>query len=93
MNAPFQLTPQATEDLDAVWWIIAEDNRDLANGSRWRIFALNLLESVFGLSKLERVEKSNTGIETSLNIGAARGWKMNQVLTPSEAYLPRCCDG
>ena len=24
MNAPFQFTPQATEDLDAIWWFIAE---------------------------------------------------------------------
>ena len=28
MNALFQLTPQAIEDLDAIWWTIAEDNRD-----------------------------------------------------------------
>ncbi len=26
MSAPFQFTPQATEDLDAIWWFIAEDN-------------------------------------------------------------------
>jgi plasmid stabilization system protein ParE len=25
MNALFQFTPQATEDLDAIWWFIAED--------------------------------------------------------------------
>ena len=31
MNAPFQFTPQATEDLDAIWWFIAEDNRDAAD--------------------------------------------------------------
>jgi plasmid stabilization system protein ParE len=31
MNAPFEFTPQATEDLDAIWWFIAEDNRDAAN--------------------------------------------------------------
>jgi len=31
MNAPFQFTPQAAEDLDAIWWFIAEDNRDAAN--------------------------------------------------------------
>ncbi len=30
MNAPFQFTPQATEDLDAIGWFIAEDNRDAA---------------------------------------------------------------
>jgi len=24
MNAPFQLTPQATEDLDSIWRFIAE---------------------------------------------------------------------
>ncbi len=31
MNAPFQFTPQATEDLDAIWWFIGEDNRDAAD--------------------------------------------------------------
>jgi plasmid stabilization system protein ParE len=31
MNAAFQLTLQAVEDLDAIWWIIAEDNQDAAN--------------------------------------------------------------
>ena len=30
MNARFQLTSQAIEDLDAIWWTIAEDNRDAA---------------------------------------------------------------
>jgi len=31
MNAPFEFTPPATEDLNAIWWFIAEDNRDAAN--------------------------------------------------------------
>jgi antitoxin ParD1/3/4 len=31
MNARFQFTPQATEDLDAIWWFIAEENRDAAD--------------------------------------------------------------
>ena len=31
MNTPFEFTAQATEDLDAIWWFIAEDNRDAAN--------------------------------------------------------------
>jgi hypothetical protein len=31
MSAPFQLTPQATEDLDAIWWFIAEDSRKAAD--------------------------------------------------------------
>lgn len=31
MNAPFQFTQQATEDLDAIWWFIAEDNREAAD--------------------------------------------------------------
>jgi plasmid stabilization system protein ParE len=31
MNASFQFTPQAAEDVDAIWWFIAEDNRDAAN--------------------------------------------------------------
>ena len=31
MNASFQFTPQATEDLDAIWWFIAGDNREAAD--------------------------------------------------------------
>jgi plasmid stabilization system protein ParE len=31
MSAPFQLTPLGTADLDAIWWFIAEDNRDAAD--------------------------------------------------------------
>jgi plasmid stabilization system protein ParE len=31
MNSPFQLTTQATEDLDAIWRFIAEDNREAAD--------------------------------------------------------------
>ena len=31
MNAPFQLTPQATEDLDAIWSFIADNNRRAAD--------------------------------------------------------------
>ena len=39
MNAPFQFTPQAAEDLDAIWWFIAEDNRDAANRVEMGIIA------------------------------------------------------
>jgi plasmid stabilization system protein ParE len=39
MNAPFQLTPQATEDLDAIWWFIAKDNRDAADRVEMEIVA------------------------------------------------------
>jgi plasmid stabilization system protein ParE len=38
-NAPFQLTPQASEDLDAIWWIIAEENRDAAERVEIEILA------------------------------------------------------
>jgi antitoxin ParD1/3/4 len=31
VKAPFYFTPQATEDLNAVWWFIAEENRDAAD--------------------------------------------------------------
>jgi len=31
MSWPFQLTPQATEDLDTIWWFIAEDNQEAAD--------------------------------------------------------------
>ena len=37
--APFQLTPQAAEDLDTIWWIIAEDNRDAAERVEIEILA------------------------------------------------------
>jgi plasmid stabilization system protein ParE len=30
VNAPFQFTLQAIEDLDAIWWFIAEHSRDAA---------------------------------------------------------------
>lgn len=30
MSAPFQFTPQATEDVDAIWCFIAQDNQDAA---------------------------------------------------------------
>jgi plasmid stabilization system protein ParE len=39
MNAPFQFTPQATDDLDAIWWFIAEDNRDAADRVETEIIA------------------------------------------------------
>ena len=31
MSAAFQLTTQATEDLDSIWWFIEQDNRDAAD--------------------------------------------------------------
>jgi plasmid stabilization system protein ParE len=31
MSALFQLTPQATEDLDGIWWFIEEGSREAAN--------------------------------------------------------------
>jgi plasmid stabilization system protein ParE len=31
MSAGFEFTPQAAEDLDAIWWFIAEDNREAAD--------------------------------------------------------------
>jgi plasmid stabilization system protein ParE len=39
MSAPFQLTPQATEDLDAIWWFIEEDSREAANQVETEIIA------------------------------------------------------
>ena len=38
-NAPFQLTPKASEDLDAIWWTIAEENRDAAERVEIEILA------------------------------------------------------
>ena len=39
MNARFQLTSQAVEDLDAIWWAITEDNRDAAERVEIEILA------------------------------------------------------
>jgi plasmid stabilization system protein ParE len=39
MSARFQFTPQAMEDLDAIWWFIAEDNRDAADRVETEIVA------------------------------------------------------
>jgi len=39
MGAAFQLTPQATEDLDGIWWFIAEDSRDAADRVELEIVA------------------------------------------------------
>jgi len=32
MNTPFEFTAQATEDLDAIWWFIAETTGTLPIG-------------------------------------------------------------
>ena len=39
MSAPFQLTPQATEDLDGIWWLILKDNTEAANRVETEIIA------------------------------------------------------
>jgi plasmid stabilization system protein ParE len=39
MNASFEFTPQATEDLDGIWSFIAGDNRDAANRVEMEIVA------------------------------------------------------
>ena len=39
MKARIQFTPQAAEDLDAIWWVIAEDNRDAADRVEREILA------------------------------------------------------
>jgi plasmid stabilization system protein ParE len=31
MSGSFEFTPQAAEDLDEIWWFIAEDNREAAD--------------------------------------------------------------
>ncbi|SRR5579883_204754 len=39
MSWPFRLTPQAAEDLDAIWWFIADDNREAADRVEAEIIA------------------------------------------------------
>jgi antitoxin ParD1/3/4 len=39
VNAPFQFTPRAMDDLDAIWWFIANDSRDAANRVELEIVA------------------------------------------------------
>ena len=39
MNASFEFTPQATEDMDAIWSSTAEDNREAGNRVEMEIVA------------------------------------------------------
>jgi antitoxin ParD1/3/4/toxin ParE1/3/4 len=39
MSAPFQLTPQATEDLDGIWWFIEEGSGEAADRVEAEIIA------------------------------------------------------
>lgn len=39
MAAPFQFTAQAMEDLDSIWWFIAQDNRVAADRVEMEIVA------------------------------------------------------
>ena len=39
MKPRIRFTPQAAEDLDAIWWAIAEDNRDAADRVEREILA------------------------------------------------------
>jgi plasmid stabilization system protein ParE len=39
MSARFQLTPQATEDLDRIWWFIAQESREAADRVETEIVA------------------------------------------------------
>ncbi len=39
MKTRIQFTPQATEDLETIWWVIAEDNRDAADKVELEILA------------------------------------------------------
>jgi plasmid stabilization system protein ParE len=39
MSAPFQLTPQATEDLDVIWWFIEADSGQAADHVEAEIIA------------------------------------------------------
>jgi antitoxin ParD1/3/4 len=39
MSWPFQFTRQATEDLDEIWWFIAQDNTDAADRVEAEIIA------------------------------------------------------
>src|SRR5271165_5675406 len=39
MKSRIQFTPQATEDLDTIWWVSAEDSPDAANRVEMEILA------------------------------------------------------
>ena len=39
MSAPFQFTPLAIDDLDGIWWFIADNNRDAADRVETEIIA------------------------------------------------------
>ncbi|MGO9258381.1 MAG: type II toxin-antitoxin system RelE/ParE family toxin [Bryobacteraceae bacterium] len=39
MSAAYRFTPQAAEDLDAIWWFIAKDDREAADRVEMEIIA------------------------------------------------------
>src|ERR1017187_9958469 len=62
MNAPFQFTPQATEDLDAIWWFIAERSRLVFSGTVTDPGVPEAgvpVELVYGTSTLQDVTDNN----------------------------------
>jgi plasmid stabilization system protein ParE len=40
MSWPFQFTPQASEDLDTIWWFITKDNQEAADRVEAEIIAI-----------------------------------------------------
>jgi plasmid stabilization system protein ParE len=59
MKSPFQLTPQASNDLDAIWWTIAEQSQDAAGRVE-----MEILSSCRLLAKFPRMGTKRRDITT-----------------------------
>src|SRR5580704_11365834 len=81
MNAAFALTPQATEDLDSIWWYIAEQSRDAAD----RVEA-EIIRSCRRLAKYPLMGALRQDI-TSLPV---RFWTVCEVPQLCDRLPPRC---
>ena len=53
MSAAFRFTPQAAEDLDAIWWFVAKENRNAADRVE--------LEIVATCGRLAKLESAPSG--------------------------------
>jgi plasmid stabilization system protein ParE len=83
-NAPFQLTPQASEDLDAIWWRIAEDSRNAAE----RV-DLEILATCHRLAKHPRIGTKRQDITAA---GALLdGHEVPQIMSTSTVPKPPPC--
>jgi plasmid stabilization system protein ParE len=79
MSSLFQLTPQAIEDPDAIWWTIAEDNRAATERVE-----MEILETCQRLAKHPRMGTQRQDI-TTLSV---RFWTITRFRNYVVVYRP-----